>query len=148
MDILNKSKNFYRCVGTVYELGLKREDCEVKLYEDGKPTGEKVKAECIKGKFGVRTDGGIVTFMIYFASKGLDGKESRQWKMATDMMELNPEVNGNGNAPSVVVVEGRLENNMFMSRDGKEVKEAPQFRVSKVSTTAYRKAWNMVSLST
>lgn len=138
MDILNKSKNFYRCVGTVYELGLKKEDCEVKLYEDGKPTGEKVKAECIKGKFGVRTDGGIVTFMIYFASKGLDGKESRQWKMATDMMELNPEVNGNGNAPSVVVVEGRLENNMFMSRDGKEVKEAPQFRVSKVSTTAYK----------
>ena len=138
MDILNKSKNFYRCVGTVYELGLKKEDCEVKLYEDGKPTGEKVKAECIKGKFGVRTDGGIVTFMIYFASKGLDGKESRQWKMATDMLELNPEVNGNGNAPSVVVVEGRLENNMFMSRDGKEVKEAPQFRVSKVSTTAYK----------
>lgn len=138
MDILNKSKNFYRCVGTVYELGLKKEDCEVKLYADGKPTGEKVKAECIKGKFGVRTDGGIVTFMIYFASKGLDGKESRQWKMATDMMELNPEVNGDGGAPSVVVVEGRLENNMFMSRDGKEVKEAPQFRVSKVSTTAYK----------
>lgn len=138
MDILNKSKNFYRCVGTVYELGLKKEDCEVKLYADGKPTGEKVKAECIKGKFGVRTDGGIVTFMIYFASKGLDGKESRQWKMATDMLELNPEVNGDGNAPSVVVVEGRLENNMFMSRDGKEVKEAPQFRVSKVSTTAYK----------
>lgn len=138
MDILNKSKNFYRCVGTVYELGLKREDCEVKLYADGKPTGEKVSAECIKGKFSVRTDGGIVTFMIYFASKGLDGKESRQWKMATDMMELNPEVNGNGSAPSIVVVEGRLENNMFMSRDGKEVKETPQFRVSKVSTTAYK----------
>ncbi len=138
MDILNKSKNFYRCVGTVYELGLKKEECEVKLYKDGKPTGEKVNAECIKGKFGVRTDGGIVTFMIYFASKGLDGKESRQWKMATDMMELNPEVNGDGGAPSVVVVEGRLENNMFMSRDGKEVKESPQFRVSKVSTTAYK----------
>lgn len=138
MDILNKSKNFYRCVGTVYELGLKKEDCEVKLYEDGKPTDEKVKAECIKGKFSVRTDGGIVTFMIYFASKGFDGKESRQWKMATDMLELNPEVNGGGGAPSVVVVEGRLENNMFMSRDGKEVKEAPQFRVSKVSTTAYK----------
>lgn len=138
MDILNKSKNFYRCVGSVYELGLKREPCEVALWDNGKPTGEKVKAECIKGKFGIRTDGGIVTFMIYFASKGLDGKESRQWKMATDMMELNPEVGGNGNAPSVVVVEGRLENNMFMSRDGKEVKEAPQFRVSKVSTTAYK----------
>lgn len=138
MDILNRSKNFYRCVGSVYEIALKREDCEVAIWADGKPTGEKVKAECVKGKFGVRTDGGIVTFMIYFASKGLDGKESRQWKMATDMMELNPEVGGNGNAPSVVVVEGRLENNMFMSRDGKEVKEAPQFRVSKVSTAAYK----------
>ena len=137
MDILNKSKNFYRCVGSVYETALKRENCEVGLWENGKPTGEKVKAECIKGKLGIRTDGGIVTFMIYFASKGLDGKESRQWKMAIDMMELNPEVNGNGNAPSVVVVEGRLENNMFMSRDGK-VKESPQFRVSKVSTTAYK----------
>jgi hypothetical protein len=138
MDILNKSKNFYRCVGSVYEIGLKREPCEVRIFENGVATGEKVKAECIKGKFGVRTDGGIVTFMIYFASKGLDGQESRQWKMATDMMELNPEVGGNGNTPSVVVVEGRLENNMFMSRDGKEVKEAPQFRVSKVSTTAYK----------
>lgn len=138
MDILNKSKNFYRCVGSVYEVALKREDCEVKIFENGVATGEKVKAECIKGKFGVRTDGGIVTFMIYFASKGLDGKESRQWKMATDMMELNPEVGGNGKEPSIVVVEGRLENNMFMSRDGKEVKESPQFRVSKVSTTAYK----------
>ena len=138
MDILNKSKNFYRCVGTVYELGLKKEDCEVKLYEDGKPTGEKVKAECIKGKFGVRTDGGIVTFMIYFASKGLDGKESKQWKMAESMMELNPEVKGDGNTPSVVVVEGWLDNHMYMSRDGKEVKEAPQFKVGKVSTTAYK----------
>ena len=138
MDILNKSNNFYRCVGSVYEIGLKHESCEVELWENGQKTGEKVKAECVKGKFGVRTDGGIVTFMIYFASKGLDGKESRQWKMATDMMELNPKVGGNGNAPSVVVVEGRLENNMFMSRDGKEVKEAPQFRVSKVSTTAYK----------
>lgn len=137
MDILNKSKNFYRCVGTVYEVGLKREDCEVKIYENGAATGEKVKAECIKGKLGVRTNTGIVTFMIYFASKGLDGKDARQWKMAKDMMELNPEVNGNGNEPSVVVVEGRIENNMFLKRDG-SVSEQPQFRVTKVSTTAYK----------
>ena len=150
-SILNKSKNFYRCVGSVYEMGgkdkegnpvphLVRESYKVKIHENGKPTGETVDAECIKGKLAIRTDGGIVTFMIFFASKGLDGKESRQWKMATDMMELNPEVNGNKKEPSVVVVEGRLENNMFMSRDGKEVKEAPQFRVSKVSTTAYKES--------
>lgn len=149
MDILNKSKNFYRCVGSVYEMGgkdkkgnlvphLVRESYKVKIHENGKPTGETVDAECIKGKLAIRTDGGIITFMIFFASKGLDGKESRQWKMATDMLELNPEVNGNGNAPSVVTVEGRIENNLFMSRDGKEVKESPQFRVSKVSTSAVK----------
>ena len=28
---LNKSKNFYRCIGTVYEKGFKREDCKVKI---------------------------------------------------------------------------------------------------------------------
>lgn len=138
MDILNKSKNFYRCVGSVNEIALRREPCEVPVWDDGKPTGKKIKAECIKGRLSINTGSGVITFGVYFASKGLDGKESRQWKMATDMMELNPEVNGDGNAPSVVVVEGRLENNMFMSRDGKEVKEAPQFRVSKVSTTAYK----------
>lgn len=83
MDILNKSKNFYRCVGSVYEMGgkdekgnpvphLVRQPCEVKLYENGKATGETVKAECIKGSLAVRIGDGIVTFMIYFASKGLD----------------------------------------------------------------------------
>lgn len=134
MDILNKSKNFYRCIGTVYEKGLKREPCTVELYQDGKKTGEKVEAECIKGKLAVRTGNDIVSFMIYFASKGFDGEESKRWKMAESMMDLEPEVNGNGN-PSIVVVEGTIENNMFMSRDGKDVKEAPQFRVSKVSTS-------------
>ena len=149
MDILNKSKNFYRCVGSVYEMGgkdkkgkpvphLVREPYEVELWENGARTGEKVEAECIKGKLAIRTDSGIVTFMIWFASKGLDGKESKQWKMAESMMELNPEVKGDGNTPSVVVVEGWLDNHMYMSRDGKEVKEAPQFKVGKVSTTAYK----------
>lgn len=134
-SILNKSKNFYRCIGTVYEKGLTREPCEVSIYEDGKPTGEKVKAECIKGKIAVRADKSIVTFGVYFASKGLDGKESRQWPMAESMMELNPEVNGDGNVPNTVVVEGRIEGNLFMSQDCKEVRETTNFRVTKVSTS-------------
>ncbi len=136
--VLNKSKNFYRCIGSVYENALKRENCEVELWENGKKTGQKANAECVKGKLAVRAGEGIITFGIYFASKGLDGKDSRQWKMATDMMELKPEVGGDGSAPSVVAVEGRIENNLFMSRDGKEVKESPQFRVSKVSTSAVK----------
>ena len=83
---LNKSKNFYRCIGTVYEKGFKREDCKVRLYEDGKPTGEEVNAECIKGKFTVRANNSLYTFPVYFASKALDGKDSSQWEMAVSML--------------------------------------------------------------
>lgn len=137
MDILNKSKNFFRCVGMVYEKAVKKEPCEVEIWADGQRTGEKVKAECIKGKLGVRTNAGVITFMIYFASKGLDGKDSRQWKMATDMLDLNPEVKGNGNEPDTVVIEGRLEGGLYTKRDG-TVGESINYRVSKVSTTAYK----------
>lgn len=137
MDILNKSKNFYRCVGSVNEVALKREPCEVPIWEDGKPTGEKIKAECIKGRLSVNTGNGVIAFGVYFASKGLDGKDARQWKMAQDMMELNPEIKGNGSAPSVVVVEGTVENRLYMTRKG-EVGEQPNFRVNRVSTTAYK----------
>lgn len=135
MDILNKSKNFYRCVGTVYEIGLKKEPCEVQIWEDGQNTGRKTPAECVKGSISVRAgESGIVTFGIYFASKGLDGKESNQWKMAEAMMELNPEVNGDGSNPDLIVIEGLLENRLFTNRQG-NVGEVPQFRVRKVSTT-------------
>ncbi len=137
MDILNKSKNFFRCVGTVYEVALKKEPCDVEIWADGQRTGEKVKAECVKGKLSVRTNTGIINFMIYFASKSLDGKDSGQWKMAESMLTLNPEVKGNGNEPDVVVVEGRLEGNLFPKRDG-TVGESINYRVSKVSTTAYK----------
>ena len=135
MDILNKSKNFFRCVGTVYEKALTKADCEVPIWEDGKDTGDKVKAECIKGSISVRAgETGIVTFGIYFASKGLDGKESGQWKMAEAMYGLNPEVKGNGNDPDMIVVEGLLEGNLFKTNQG-NVDESPRFRVRKVSTT-------------
>lgn len=131
---LNKSVNFFRCVGTVYETAFKRESCEVQIWKDGQNTGKKVAAECIKGSFAVRAgEYGIITFGVYFASKGLDGETSNQWKMATDMLGLNPEVNGNGNSPTLVTVEGRIEGNLFVTRQG-TVAEGTRFRVSKVST--------------
>ena len=134
-SILNKSKNFFRCVGTLYEKGLKKEPCEVQIWEDGQNTGRKVSAECIKGSISVRAgETGIVTFGIYFASKGLDGKESGQWKMAESMYGLNPEVKGNGESPDMIVVEGMIENRLYNNRTG-GVGEVPQFRVRKVSTT-------------
>ena len=132
---LNKSKNFYRCIGTVYEKGFKREDCKVKIYEDGKPTGEEVNAECIKGKFTVRANNSLYTFPVYFASKALDGKDSSQWEMALSMLNWNAEVNGNGESPTLVQVEGRIEDRPFVSRDKKSVKSSVNFRVSKASTS-------------
>ena len=132
---LNKSKNFYRCIGTVYEKGFKREDCKVRIYEEGKPTGEEVNAECIKGKFTVRANNSLYTFPVYFASKALDGKDSSQWEMALSMLNWNAEVNGNGESPTLVQVEGRIEDRPFVTRDKKSVKSSVNFRVSKASTS-------------
>lgn len=132
---LNKSKNFYRCIGTVYEKAFKREDCKVRIYENGSPTGEEVNAECIKGKFTVRANNSLYTFPVYFASKALDGKDSSQWEMALSMLNWNAEVNGNGEAPTLVQVEGRIEDRPFVTRDKKSVKSSVNFRVSKASTS-------------
>ena len=90
---LQKTKNWYNAIGTVYEKALTKEDCVVKLWENGKPTGEKKNAECIKGRVTIRVESGPLTFPVYFSSIGLDGKEAKTWKMAEAMyMNWLPEV--------------------------------------------------------
>lgn len=132
-SVLNKTKNWYRCVGVVSEKGLTREACEVAVYDDGKPTGEKVKAECIKGKVAIRTSTGIQTFGIYFTSKGMDGKDSKDWGMAQAMMDKwNPEINGDGSEPTVVALEGMAEINDYVGQNG--IRSSLQYRVRRANT--------------
>ena len=132
-SILNKTKNWYRCVGELSEKDLKLEDCKVKLYEDGKPTGEETKAQCIKGKVAIKTDTGIQTFGIYFASKGMDGKDSKDWGMAKAMLEKwNPAIGGDGSDPTIVALEGAAEINDYAGENG--ISSRLQFRVRRANT--------------
>lgn len=132
-SMLQKSKNWFRCTGVCNELDLKRENCEIALYKEGKPTGEKVKAECVKGKVAIRTNAGIQTFGIYFTSKGMDGKDSKDWAMAEAMInKWKPEINGDGSDPTVVAVEGMAEINDYAGQNG--VSSRLQFRVRRANT--------------
>lgn len=137
-NILNKTKNYFRCIGVVNELNLKRENTEITLKDkDGKDL-RKEPCERIYGTFTVRTDNGILTFNTYFSSlsqkPNKDGKyESKQWSMAEKMMDWIPEINGNGETPTLVNVEGRLDVNDYKGQDG-EIKTTTRFTVSKAST--------------
>lgn len=137
-SILNKTRNYFRCVGSVYETALKRESCEIKLKDnDGNDDGV-MKGERIYGKIAVRTDNGIVEFRAFFQSHNgrpdKNGKrENSRWVMAESMMEWNPEINGNGEEPTLVNIEGTFDVNDYVGQDG-NVKSGIQMNISKAST--------------
>lgn len=123
-NVLNKTKNYFRCIGTVYEKALERKAIKVKQFDvDKNPAGE-VNGEAITGKIAIRTANGIMTFGVYYSTPSAypdkDGNynESRQWAMAKKMMEWVPEISGNGETPSEVNVEGTVEINDY-NKDGK-----------------------------
>lgn len=137
-DKLNKTRNYFRCVGSVYETDLTREDCEIKLKDkDGNDDG-KMNGERIRGKIAVRTDNGIIEFRVFFQSHNSkpdkNGKrENGRWKMAESMLEWNPAINGNGDEPTLVNIEGTFDVNDYVGQDG-NVKSGIQMNVSKAST--------------
>lgn len=134
-SILKKTSNWYRCVGHVYEKALTKEDCKVKIYKDGKPTGDEVDAECIKGSVAVKTDNGIVTFNVYFASMNMQGEPSKDWAMAQAMMDKwNPIVNGNGDEPTLVNIEGSVEPNDYKNPTTNKLVYNLRYRIRRANT--------------
>ena len=132
-SVLNKSPNYFRCVGTLYESSLKREPCDIKLKKDGKPNGT-TKGERIMGNISIKTGKGTHTFNVYFQDTLSNGEPSRQWKMATDMLTWNPQVGGNKlQEASLVSVEGSVAVNDYVGQDG-NVKTSLRWRVSRAST--------------
>ena len=66
-SILQRTKNYFRCVGTLYKTNLKREVCDIKITNENGQS-EKVEGERINGGFTVRTANGIHTFNVYGTS--------------------------------------------------------------------------------
>ena len=133
-SVLTKTKNYYRCIGSVYENALKREDCDIKLRDkDGNDAG-KTKGERIMGTVSVRTPNGIHTFSVYFQNLTSKGETNKQWKMACDMLEWNPEINGNGNPATEVNIEGTVGINDYYNPNTKKVSSSLRWRVGRGNT--------------
>lgn len=135
-SVLSKTANWFRCVGTVSELSLKREDCDIKQKDaNGQDAGIK-KGERIMGSVAVKTDNGIHTFNVYAQNLTSKGEESKQWKMYCDMLNWNPQIGGDSSVePTLVNIEGAVSVNDYVNQQG-EVKSGLRWRVGRANTKA------------
>lgn len=131
---LQKSSQYFRCVGILSEMNLKREDAEIKLKKDGQPNGT-MDGERIFGSVAVKTDNGIHTFRVFAQSHKSNGEENKRWKMYCAMLDWNPQINGNGGEPTLVNLEGTVGINDYVGQDG-EIRSSLQWNVSTANTKA------------
>lgn len=133
-SVLSKTANWFRCVGTVSELNLKREDCDIKQKdENGQDAGTK-KGERIMGSVAIQTDNGVHTFNVFAQSLTAKGKESKQWKMYCDMLEWNPKIGGEPSVePTLVNIAGAVSINDYINQQG-ELKSSLRWRVGRANT--------------
>lgn len=135
---LKKSRQYFRSVGTVYELNLELKDstdpdanfkikCKDKDGNEFTTDGER-----IIGNIAIRTQRGIQTFNVFFQSIGYDGTPAKNWKMALGMLSWSPEINANGEEPTRVAIEGQIAINDYV-KDG-NVYSNLRWRVSKATT--------------
>lgn len=135
-SVLSKTANWFRCVGTVSELSLKREEADIKQKDANGQDAGTVKGERIMGSVAVKTDNGIHTFNVYAQSLTSKGEESKQWKMYCDMLDWNPQIGGDSSVePTLVNIEGAVSINDYVSQQG-EVKSGLRWRVGRANTKA------------
>lgn len=131
---LKRTKNWFRAVGVLSEKKLELSESTVKIYENGKPTGEEVDCELISGTVSIKANGKISSFGVYFSSIAFDGKEAKTWKMAQAMMnKWEPEINGFGETPTVVALEGTIGTNDYVKQNG-EVASGIRWNVRTANT--------------
>lgn len=115
---LNKTRNYFRVIGTYDENGLKRETCKIKLRDENGNDAGTVDGERIMGNIAIKTKTGIVMLNVYFQNLTSKNETNPQWKMACDMYEnWVPRINGTGE-PTVVNVEGTIAPNDYVGQDG------------------------------
>lgn len=140
MNTLNKTKNFYRAIGTVSEIKLKRDTVKIDLKDEkGNVTGSAT-TNRIMGEVSVCVGKGVMSFNTYqtelnsFCDK--NGKhDNPRWKMAEAMTEWNPKINGDPNIePTVVEISGTVAINDY-PKDG-EVRSSLRWNISKATTNA------------
>lgn len=98
---LKKSMNWFTAIGLCNEKAswidkkkttMQLEDWTIEKYEDGKPTGEKIKCQRLNGIVSLKTSDGIFDFNVNFTSKGWDGEDNERWKMALKILDWEPAI--------------------------------------------------------
>ena len=132
---LNKTSQYYRCVGTLSEMNLKREPTKITLKENGKEVGT-ANGERIMGNIAVETEHGVHTFNVYAQNLTAKGKEAKQWKMYCDMLDWNPKIGGKSEEePTLVNVKGTVEINDYPDpKSPGTVRTGLRWRVSRANT--------------
>lgn len=132
---LKKTKNWFSCIGQVYENGLQIVDYEKKQYDDeGNEKGKK-KCKAVKGQVAIDYGNGVQKFSVFFAQYDGHGKVIPQWKMACNMVEWNPVIDGDTDMkPTIAQIQGSIDTNDYVGANGR-VYNGLRWRVSKASTT-------------
>lgn len=131
---LSKSANYFRCVGTLSESSLIKEDCDITVFGlNG--AKKKVRGERVRGNLAIETDSGIHNFNVFAQSLTSKGEPNKLWKMYCDMLEWNPAIDGNREQdPSYVNVEGSVSINDYINKSG-EVSTNLRWKVFRGDTT-------------
>lgn len=133
---LQKTANWFRCVGTVSEMNLKREAVDIKQKDENGNEAGTVKGERIIGNVAIQTDNGVHTFNVYAQSLTNKGEEPKQWKMYCEMLNWNPKIKGDPNTePTLVNIEGSVSINDYVNQQG-ELKSGLRWRVGRANTKA------------
>ena len=132
---LNQTKQNFRAIGFVNESNLEREDCDIKI-TDSSGNDSTVQGERVRGKISIRMGNNVKTFDVFCNSLTTKGEESKQWKNALAMLDLNPEIGGNPNVePSLVSVAGRVTENRYYNDNTKDVSVGLRWTASRISTS-------------
>lgn len=117
-DILKSTKRNFACIGSVYELALKEENCTIDIKNESGVKINSINSKCIKGNVAIKTKDGIHTFDVYFNQHNSDGNVNQRWTMAQAMLAWTPQINGNGTPATIVNINGMIDGNDYVRKDG------------------------------
>lgn len=134
--ILNQSSQRFKAIGLVNEVKVTHEPCKIKVKDkDGNDAGT-MDGERIYGKINLAFGGGTHNFDFFFNSLTSKGEDSKQWKTALAIEELNPATGGDSSMPySVVSINGRVGENRYCDTKSGKGRAVIRWNASGVSTS-------------
>lgn len=129
---LKRTRNAFRCVGTVSENALVREECKIKVRDEEGNAAGSVDGERIRGRIALSTKTGIHTFDVYAQNITSKNKPNQMWESFEAMLDWKPQIGGDGE-PAMVAVDGSVAINDYVGKTG-EVSTSLRWNVRRGNT--------------